>query len=63
MSEREPKPEAIDRSFINQHEPDYLDFWTKELGINQALLLQLIGRYGVMTAAIRKAIDDSRESR
>jgi hypothetical protein len=59
----ESEHEPADQSFINQHDPRYLEFWTKELGIDEARLLHLINRHGVMTLAIRKAIDDSGENR
>jgi hypothetical protein len=61
MSDEEWKREPADRSFINPHAPNNLEFWTKEFGVNEARLLRLIGEHGVMVAAIRQAIDDSRD--
>jgi len=62
MSDDVSKREPVDRSFINQHDPHYLEFWTKELGIDEVRLLRLIRQHGVMTSAIRRAIDSHDQS-
>jgi len=43
-----------DRARINIHEPYEVEYWTKELGVTPERLRELVSKYGVMAANIRR---------
>jgi Protein of unknown function (DUF3606) len=45
-----------DRIRINVNEPYELEYWTKELGVSDAKLKELVKQHGVMVADVRKAV-------
>jgi hypothetical protein len=57
MADDKTKRGPADRSRINVNEEYEVRYWTKELGISEERLRQLVARYGVMAADVRKAID------
>jgi hypothetical protein len=48
-----------DRLRINVNEKHELDYWTKEFGVSEPRLRELVHVYGVMAADIRKALGKS----
>ena len=57
MTDDKTKRGPADRLRINVNEEYEVRYWTKELGISEERLRQLVARYGVMAADVRKAID------
>ena len=57
MTDDKTKRGPADRLRINVNEEYEVRYWTKELGISEERLRQLVARYGVMVADVRKAID------
>ena len=53
------KQGQADRLRINVNEKDELDYWTKELGVSEPRLRQLVHNHGVMAADIRAALSKS----
>jgi len=45
-----------DRARVNIHEPYEVEYWSKEFGVTPAKLRELVGKHGVMTADIRRAL-------
>jgi hypothetical protein len=59
MADDLSKRGQADRLRINVNEKHELDYWTKELGISEARLRQLVHNHGVMAADIRAALGKS----
>jgi hypothetical protein len=56
MADDKTKRGAPDRIRINVSEPYELEYWTKELGVSDAKLKELVKQHGVMVADVRKAV-------
>jgi hypothetical protein len=56
MADDKTKRGAPDRIRINVNEPYELEYWTKELGVSEAKLKELVKQHGVMVADVRKAV-------
>jgi hypothetical protein len=56
MPDDRTKRGPADRARINIHEPYEVEYWTRELGVSAARLQELVQRYGVMAADIRRAL-------
>jgi hypothetical protein len=56
MADDKTKRGAPDRIRINVNEPYELEYWTKELGVSDAKLKELVKQHGVMVADVRKAV-------
>lgn len=56
MSDDKTKRGPADRSRINVNEEYELRYWTKELGVSEQRLKELVSKHGVMAADIRRAL-------
>ena len=59
MADDLTKRGQADRLRINVDEKDELDYWTKELGVSEPRLRQLVHNHGDMAADIRAALRKS----
>ena len=59
MADDLTKRGQADRLRINVNDKDKLDYWTKELGVSQPRLRQLVHNLGVMAADSRAALGKS----
>ena len=53
---------AQDRARINVHEAHEVRYWTKELGVSEEELKQLVAEHGVSADEIRKALANRKKS-
>jgi hypothetical protein len=56
MTVEENKNETAERARINIRDPHEVSYWTKELGVSAATLRQLVRKYGISVAKVRKAL-------
>ena len=47
-----------DRLRINVNEEYELRYWTKELGVSEQRLRELVAKHGVMAADVRRALNE-----
>lgn len=54
MSDDKTNNGAPDRGRINVNEPYEVDYWTRELGVSEALLREAVAAAGVSAENVRK---------